>query len=128
VEARTQVANGPLASAEARRFVRSFTDQLPASVIDDAVLVASELVTNSYKYAGNPEGFPIDVSLDVREDRARLEVVNHSIFDPTPETAAELREVKWGLFLIDRIAADWGRISKGGIWAEFELPPDVPVR
>jgi anti-sigma regulatory factor (Ser/Thr protein kinase) len=127
VEARTRVANGPMAPAEARRFVRSFTDQLPSSVIDDAALVASELVSNSHKYAGNPEGFPIEISVSVGEDRARLEVVNHSIFDPTPETNEELREVRWGLFLIDRIAADWGRISKGGIWAEFELPPDVPV-
>jgi anti-sigma regulatory factor (Ser/Thr protein kinase) len=121
VEARTQVANGPMAAAEARRFVRSFTDQIPASVIDDAILVASELVTNRYKYAGNAEGFPIDVSVDLGEDRVRLEVVNHSIFDPTPETTEELREVRWGLFLIDRIAAAWGRISEGGIWAEFQL-------
>jgi anti-sigma regulatory factor (Ser/Thr protein kinase) len=124
MDARTEIANGRTAAAQARSFVRSLADQLPRSVIDDAVLVASELVTNSYKYAGNPEGFPILVSVDVGEDRARLEVVNHSIFDPTPETEEELRETRWGLFLVDRITADWGRISEGGIWAEFEVSPD----
>lgn len=113
-----------MAAAEARKFIRSFTHQPPDSVVEDAALVASELVTNSYKYSGNPEGFPIHVSMEVGEDRARLEVVDHSIFDPEPETSQELRESRWGLFLVGRIASDWGRISKGGIWAEFFFSPN----
>jgi two-component sensor histidine kinase len=120
VEARTQVANGPMAPAEARKFVRSLTHQLPVAIMDAAALVASELITNSYKYAGNPDGFPIDVSVDVDENRARLEVVDHSIFDPTPETSDELRDGKWGLTLVERVAASWGRVSRGGVWAEFQ--------
>jgi anti-sigma regulatory factor (Ser/Thr protein kinase) len=103
-------------------FLASLGDRLPRPVLEDMQIVASELVSNSYKYAGNPVGFPIEVSVDVGEDRARLEVIDHSIFDPTPETTQELREVKWGLFLVDRITADWGRISEGGIWAEFSFP------
>jgi anti-sigma regulatory factor (Ser/Thr protein kinase) len=84
-------------------------------------LVASELVTNSYKHAGNPPGHPISVALDLRPERVRLEVVDRSVFDPNPETAEELRDVKWGLVIVDRIADDWGRISEGGIWAEFRI-------
>ena len=84
--------------------------------------MVSELVTNSYKHAGSPEGSPIDVVLDLNEERLRLEVIDHSIFDPTPESSKELREKKWGLFLVDRIADSWGRISEGGIWAELRRP------
>jgi anti-sigma regulatory factor (Ser/Thr protein kinase) len=83
--------------------------------------VISELVTNSVKHAGNPPGHPIEVSLSLNPDRVRLEVVDRSVFDPTPETSSELREIKWGLVLLDRIAYAWGRISEGGIWAEFRL-------
>jgi hypothetical protein len=68
-------------------------------------------------------GHPIEVTLDVRPDRLRLEVVDGSVFDPAPETSTELREVKWGLVILDRIADAWGRINppEGGIWAEFRL-------
>jgi anti-sigma regulatory factor (Ser/Thr protein kinase) len=89
--------------------------------VDDARLVVSELVSNSFKHAGNPLGHPIRVTLTVKPDAFRLEVMDGSVFDPTPETSDELREVRWGLVLLDRIADDWGRISEGGIWAEFRL-------
>jgi anti-sigma regulatory factor (Ser/Thr protein kinase) len=123
VEKRTVVGNGPLAPAEARRFLNSLADDVPPPILDDVRLVTSELVTNSYKHAGNPPGHPIEVSVDLHPDRVRLEVVDRSLFDPTPETSAELRDVKWGLVLLDRIADDWGRVSEGGIWAEFSLRP-----
>jgi anti-sigma regulatory factor (Ser/Thr protein kinase) len=122
VEIRGDIANGLQAPAEARRLVNSLADDIPAPVLDDIRLVASELVTNSVKHAGNPPGHPIQVILDLNPDRVRLEVVDRSVFDPTPETSNELREVKWGLVLLDRIADDWGRVSEGGIWAEFRLP------
>ena len=119
---RAAVPNGPGAPAGARRLVRSLGDRLPGSLLDDAAVVVSELVTNSYKHAGAPEGSPIHVALDLNEERLRVEVVDHSIFDPTPESSEELRETKWGLFLVDRIADSWGRISEGGIWAELRRP------
>ena len=89
--------------------------------MQDAALVVSELVTNSYKFAGLREGVPIDVVLELTEDRLRVEVIDHSVFDPTPETPKELRETKWGLFLVDKLAESWGRIAEGGIWVEFRV-------
>ena len=123
MKARTKVANGAAAPAEARRFVASLADRIPRPVLDDVLLVTSELMTNSYKHAGNPEGFPIEVALDLKEDRVRLEVVDHSILDPTPETSDERQDVKLEIALVDRIAHDWGRIE-GGIWAEFQRVPE----
>lgn len=121
MDIRRDIANGLRAPAEARDVVNSLADDIPASVLDDVRLVTSELVTNSVRHAGNPPGHPIQVILNINPDRVRLEVIDRSVFDPTPETSTELREVKWGLVLVDRIADDWGRISEGGIWAEFGL-------
>jgi anti-sigma regulatory factor (Ser/Thr protein kinase) len=121
VEVRKEVPNGPGAPAQARNLVDAFASRIPNGLLDDARLVLSELVTNSYKHAGNPEGAPIQVGLDLSESRLRVEVIDRSIFDPTPETPGELRSAKWGLVLVDRLAKRWDRISEGGIWAEFDL-------
>jgi anti-sigma regulatory factor (Ser/Thr protein kinase) len=121
VQVREEIRNGPHAPAQARRLVDSLTDSVPAPILDEVRLITSEIVTNSYKHAGNPPGHPIEVTLHLRTDRLRLEVIDRSVFDPTPETSTELREVKWGLVILDRIADRWGRISEGGIWAEFRL-------
>ena len=123
LEVRTEVPSGLAAPEAARTFVRSVADRLPGPMVDDTCLLVSELVTNSYKHAGNPDGFPIEVVLDLTEERLRLEVIDRSIFDPTPESTAELRDVKWGLSLVDKIADRWGRISEGGVWAELRNPP-----
>jgi hypothetical protein len=97
LEVRTEVPNGSAAPEAARTFVRSVADRLPGPLVDDTCLLVSELVTNSYKHAGNPDGFPIEVVLDLSE--------------------------KWGLSLVDKIADRWGRISEGGVWAELRNPP-----
>jgi anti-sigma regulatory factor (Ser/Thr protein kinase) len=119
-EIRAEIGNGPNAAAEARHVVDRL-EGLPDRFMDDVRLVVSELVTNSYKHAGNPVGHPIEVILDLTEDRLRLEVIDRSIFDPTPETDEELRSAKWGLTLVDRVSDRWGRHSEGGVWAEFRL-------
>jgi anti-sigma regulatory factor (Ser/Thr protein kinase) len=124
VEVSGDIPNGPEAAARARELVGPFSSRLPAEVLRDARLVLSELVTNSYKHAGNPEGAPIRVVLALSGNGLRLEVVDGSIFDPTPETPQELRSVKWGLHLVDRLADDWGRMSEGGIWAELRVNPE----
>jgi two-component sensor histidine kinase len=119
VRERRTVPNGPTAPHEARMVLDSLRSRLPPAVFDAARLVVSEVVTNSYKHSGNPLGAPIDVSAQLEEGRLRITVMDGSIFDPTPETQQELRAGKWGLYLVDKLSDDWGRISEGGIWAEF---------
>jgi anti-sigma regulatory factor (Ser/Thr protein kinase) len=117
------IETGAKAPAEARDVVDALAVDVPEPVLDDVRLVTSELVTNSVKHAGNPPGHPITVTLDLGPDLLRLEVVDRSVFDPTPETSPELRDVKWGLVIVDRIADSWGRIDppEGGVWVEFRL-------
>jgi serine/threonine-protein kinase RsbW len=121
MEVRRDIPNAQEAAAQARRLLDPFVSRIPEEVLEDARLVLSELVTNSYKHAGSPEGTPIHITLRDSQDRLRLEVIDRSIFDPTPETTEELRSAKWGLLVVERVADDWGRISEGGIWAEFKL-------
>jgi len=121
LEVREEIPNSPEAPAHARRVLDPFVSRIPDNVLIDARLVLSELVTNSYKHSGAPEGSPIEVTVSDSQDVLRVEVVDRSIFDPTPETTEELRSAQWGLRLLDRVADAWGRISQGGIWAEFRL-------
>jgi anti-sigma regulatory factor (Ser/Thr protein kinase) len=98
-----------------------FGSRVPDDTLIDARIVLSEVVTNSFKHAGAPPGAPIEVTVVDGADRIRLEILDRSIFDPTPETSTELRSAKWGLVIVDRIADRWGRISEGGIWAELRF-------
>jgi anti-sigma regulatory factor (Ser/Thr protein kinase) len=119
---REEVPNGPEAAAQARRLLDPLESRIPEDTLVDARIVLSEIVSNSYKHAGNPPGAPIEVTVTYSSDRLRLEILDRSIFDPTPETAEELRAAKWGLHIVDQLADEWGRISEGGIWAEFDIP------
>jgi anti-sigma regulatory factor (Ser/Thr protein kinase) len=121
VKVRREIPNGPEAAIQARRLLDAFSTRVRNEILDDARLVLSELVTNSYMHAGNPEGTPIEVVLDLSASRLRMEVIDGSIFDPTPETPEELRSAKWGLHLVDSVADEWGRVSEGGVWAELHL-------
>jgi anti-sigma regulatory factor (Ser/Thr protein kinase) len=115
-----EVPNGPEAPARARRLLDRLQSRIPEEVMVDARLVLSEIVTNSYKHAGKPHGALVQVTATHWDDRLRLEVIDRSIFDPTPETSQELRSAKWGLQIVDKLADEWGRISEGGVWVEFD--------
>jgi len=114
------VPNGRQAPGQARGIIQAAAGEFPDEVRERVALVVSEIVTNSVKYAGNPENAPIDVSLDVSGDHVRLEVRDHSLLDPTPESWREAEDVRWELLVIDGVATAWGKISDGGLWAEFE--------
>jgi anti-sigma regulatory factor (Ser/Thr protein kinase) len=121
LEIREEVPNGPEAAAKARRLLDRFESRIPEDKLIDVRIVLSEIVSNSYKHADNPPGAPIEVTVRSSQDRLRLEILDRSIFDPTPETTKELRAAKWGLHMVDQLADKWGRITEGGIWAEFDI-------
>jgi anti-sigma regulatory factor (Ser/Thr protein kinase) len=121
VKIREEIPNGPEAAAQARMLLDRFKSRVPEGILVDARIVLSEVVTNSYKHAGNPPGAIIDVTVVDSTDRLRLEILDGSIFDPTPESIQELRSARWGLHIVDLVADRWGRITEGGIWAELDL-------
>lgn len=90
-----------------------------APVLQKAKLVASELVTNAYKYGRGM----IELRLAFPGDCLRLEVIDegtdrvpHIREQPADETGG------WGLHIVDRLARQWG-VFEGTthVWADIPL-------
>ena len=93
------------APAMAREFLRSATcSEHHSEVLDDAVLMVSELVTNSVLHGGPP----VVVAVDCMEDALQVRVRDGSSELPTPREAAQADEGGRGLALVAEMSADWG--------------------
>ena len=71
----------PEATADARRFVRASLRDQPRVLVDDAVLLADELITNAVRHSDTQD--PIDVSITLVDSHVRVEVSDAGRgFDP----------------------------------------------
>jgi anti-sigma regulatory factor (Ser/Thr protein kinase) len=94
---------------------------------DVAVLLASELVTNSVRHSGSAvPGGRVTVTVATREDDVRVEVTDPGAGGvPALLPAAAEAEGSRGLRLVEALAARWGYERGGGLamtW--FELGRD----
>jgi anti-sigma regulatory factor (Ser/Thr protein kinase) len=111
----------PIAPILARAAVTAIGSGLPPSVVSDAELLTSEVVSNAVKHADLDPSQKIVLRV-VMDERLRIEVA-----DPGPPFEADLRRQGsgtggWGLFLIEAIATSWGVEPEGvgkKVW--FEL-------
>jgi anti-sigma regulatory factor (Ser/Thr protein kinase) len=133
----------------ARRRVRSvLTDAAFApEVVDDAALVATELVANAVLHAGGPIGLALSWTVD-EPKRVRVQVSDDSPSPPVARSYGSGASTGRGLALVASIATRWGvDRSDGGkvVWAELAAgaepadagatdvlstmpaPPDVPL-
>jgi anti-sigma regulatory factor (Ser/Thr protein kinase) len=93
------------APAQAREFLRGSTcSEHHSEVVDDAVLLVSELVTNSVLHGGPP----VVVAVDCDEDTLQVRVRDGSTALPAPRNAAQGDENGRGLALVAEMSADWG--------------------
>ena len=94
------------APARARAWVAEQGGDLPASVVEDAMLVVSELVTNAIRY-GQPE---ITLAVAPLPDGMRIEVGDHGEALPllAPVVPAGNRAGGRGLLIVASTAAVWG--------------------
>jgi anti-sigma regulatory factor (Ser/Thr protein kinase) len=91
--------------ALAREFLRGSTcAEHHSEVVDDAVLLVSELVTNSVLHGGPP----VVVAVDCDEDTLQVRVRDGSPALPAPRNAAQGDENGRGLALVAEMSADWG--------------------
>ena len=119
---RTTLPPHSTSPAAGRRFVADVLWQrgFSTEVIDDAVLLTSEAVTNAVVHAGTP----IDVVVTVDAAMARIEVHDGHpgipvVRDPAPDAASGR-----GLRVIDSVAEAWGvRRSDHGTCLWFEMRP-----
>jgi sigma-B regulation protein RsbU (phosphoserine phosphatase) len=121
--------------AAARRAVReAMTGTGLEVILDDAVLLVSELVTNAVVHAGTQ----IELHLDIGPRSARVEVIDYRP-GPMPALLGEPhdgREAGRGMLLLDVIATEWGtRHFAGGkaVWftlgvADRVAPRPLPLR
>jgi anti-sigma regulatory factor (Ser/Thr protein kinase) len=116
-----ELPRDPRSAALARRFVdRQLRERrLPEPVVERALLISSELVTNAFKHG---EG-KIELKLCLLPDRVRVEVI-----DEGHRQAPAVREQPgdetggWGLKIVERVALRWG-VFEGTthVWADLSL-------
>ena len=109
----------PEAVPEVRSFIRKALAESP--LIDDVVLVASELATNVVRHAQTE--FTVNL---VIEDIVRLEVSDGASIIPAVE---ELSDSYRGLRLVEAASEHWGvELTDAGkkVWVEFPTSPNRP--
>ena len=115
----------PASFVEARRFVKDAAASAASrQVLDDAMLLTSELVTNAVRHAGHAAEDPIEVTVAVDEHNLRVSVMDRGPgFDPN-ELDARSDEGGWGLELVGTLSSRWG-VDPGelgnDVWFEIDL-------
>jgi signal transduction histidine kinase len=105
----------------ARRSLDSLRPSLDGAVVDEAMLLVSELVTNSVRHAELGPEDTIAVRVLTKPSALRVEVVDPGRgFDPAGVPPPNGRG-GWGLALLDRIAPRWGVTRGDGVQVWFEL-------
>jgi phosphoserine phosphatase RsbU/P len=114
----------PDSSVEARRFVReTAAHEVDPQLLDDALLLTNELVTNAVRHAGHDREDPIEVEISVEDRSLRVTVRDKGPgFDPTgPKERTE--DGGWGLDLVRTLSSRWGveRSDAGNdVWFEID--------
>ena len=103
--AQRRQAPGAEAPTQARHFLRAagcVTHH--AEIVEDAVLLVSELVTNSVVHGGPP----VVVAVECDGDALQVRVRDGSPVVPARRTAGHGDESGRGLALVDTLSSDWG--------------------
>jgi phosphoserine phosphatase RsbU/P len=80
-------------------------------LLDDALLLISELVTNAVVHAGTE----VELNIDIGVGRARIEVIDHGPGQAIRRDKADQpREDGHGILLLDALAQEWGTRNFGG--------------
>lgn len=109
--------------AAARRFVaEQMKEWKVEQLLDDALMVSSELVTNAVTHARS--SFRIRLSLNLA--RLRIDVLDGGTGTPEPQPPSETEEHGRGLYIVDAVTTAWGLEELPGegklVWAELALP------
>jgi anti-sigma regulatory factor (Ser/Thr protein kinase) len=109
--------------ATARRFVEESVRKWQVEpLLDDALLVISELVTNAVTHADS--SFRIRLSLTPA--RLRIDVLDNGAGTPEPLPYSQTEEDGRGLYMVDAVTSAWGLDDVPGegklVWAELARP------
>jgi anti-sigma regulatory factor (Ser/Thr protein kinase) len=119
-----RLGSGPDAAAEARRAIAQLRADLDPPLMETLRLLVTELVTNSVRHTDCDS---LMLRVAVGKSAVLTEVADDgAVFDPAPHALAEAEahdaDGGWGLFLVERLAHNWGVKDDGRskrVW--FEL-------
>ena len=110
--------------AEARRSLEALRPGLSDLLVDDAVLLVSEVVSNSVRHGSLDDTDAIEVRIRGSRSKLRVDVSDPGPgFDPDRVRPRE-DDGGWGLHLLDRLATRWGveRNDVTRVWFELNDP------
>jgi signal transduction histidine kinase len=118
------IARDLSAPAQARKAITGLRGHVDGDVLTDAVLLVSELVSNSVKYG---EG---DILLRARTRGPRqvlVEVVDDGGgFSPQIRRPSRFQASGYGLHLVDELASSWGvHPGTAHVWFEIDRSADL---
>ncbi|WP_208857856.1 ATP-binding protein [Streptomyces flavidovirens] len=91
------------------------------AVVDDVLLLVSEVVTNACLHAGGPREFVLNCTAA----RLRIEVTDGSPVHPSPRPSGVAAPGGHGLTVLRRLARSWGSLPRGSgktVWVEVAAP------
>jgi DNA-binding NarL/FixJ family response regulator len=127
---RTLRLDGSVTSARrARAFTAASLDAWEVTdVLDDTLLVVTELVNNAVTHVGGE----CELRILLTPQSLRVEVADHGAGTPDPLPASPTRSHGRGLHIVDALTAGWGfeALDDGGklVWAELPLGADGQER
>jgi anti-sigma regulatory factor (Ser/Thr protein kinase) len=110
--------------AEARRSLEVLRPSLDDALVDDAMLLVSEIVSNSVRHASLDSSDAIHVRVRGSDSMLHVDVVDPGPgFDPERLPTARPNG-GWGLRLLERLAHRWGveRNDVTRVWFELTSP------
>ncbi|HYZ12495.1 MAG TPA: ATP-binding protein [Actinomycetota bacterium] len=119
--------------AQGRRLLESALESFPESVLADAQLLLTEVLSNAILHGSAGAGARIDVSVEADESIVRVTVTDPSPQFPRPAIHAPdpLAASGWGLYLLERLATQWGveDAPDGGsaVWFELRVSRSHPT-
>jgi anti-sigma regulatory factor (Ser/Thr protein kinase) len=119
---RHEAASAAIVRRQLARDLASY--DLPADAIDDAVLVASELVGNAVRHTTAAASDTLDISWDVDSSGVRVCVGDPSDQQPELRIVGDDEPSGRGLKIVDAMSDDWG-VERGArgktVWAHVPL-------
>jgi serine/threonine-protein kinase RsbW len=115
--------NTPSSVTQARRFVQEHLAGTPQAVADTVAVMTSELATNSIRHAESE----FEVNVDRSNREIRVEVTDEGSGTPTVLSPDPTQPSGRGLFIVDKLADDWGVTSARDcstktVWFRVALP------
>ena len=116
------------AAGEARGFIRQvLSSRIPPQVLDDVVLMTSELAINGARHVPDDKGDWLEVLVDHGDEVLRVSVRDPGTDFDTNDIARAQEAGGWGLRLVSGLSSRWGVApSSDGtdVWFELDRPSD----